>query len=100
MNITPVVQKIVNIIKTWGQRKLTLYGKTTIMKSLLESQLIYTLSVLPSPDLSIMEEIDKALFDFLWDKKPHKIAKKEIIKPKNQTGLAIVDFYTKIRHLK
>ena len=47
-----------------------------------------------------MKEIDKTLFDFLWDKKPHKIAKKVIIKPKNQTGLAMVDIYTKIRHLK
>ena len=68
--------------KNMDQRKLTLYGKTTIIKSLLESQLIYRLSVLPSPDMSIMNEIDKTLFDFLWDKKPHKIAKKVTIKPK------------------
>ena len=42
-----------------------------------------------------MKEIDKTLFDFLWDKKPHTIAKKVIIEPKNQTGLAMVDIYTK-----
>ena len=32
--------------------------------------------------------------------KTHKIAKKVIIKPKNQTGLAMVDIYTKNKALK
>ena len=42
-NITPIIEKINSIIKIWGQRKLTLFGKTTVIKSLLESQLIYRL---------------------------------------------------------
>ena len=46
-----------------------------------------------------MKGIDKTWFDFLWDKKPHKIANKVIIKPKNQTGLAMVDIYTKNKAL-
>ena len=85
-NITPIIEKINSIIKIWGQRKLTLFGKTTVIKSLLESQLIYRLSVLPSPKIETLRNIDKILFDFLWDKKPHKILKKVIIKPKSEGG--------------
>ena len=72
-NITPIIEKINSIIKIWGQRKLTLFGKTTVIKYLLESQRIYRLSVLPSPKIETLRNIDKILFDFLWDKKPHKI---------------------------
>ena len=80
-----------NIIKIWGQRKLTLFGKITIIKSLLQSQLIYRLSVLPTPKMETMRNIDKILFDYLWDKKPHKIKKEVVIKPKAEGGLAMVD---------
>ena len=45
--------------------------------------------------MSIMKEIDKPLFDFLWDKTPYEIAKNVVIKPQNQTGLAMMDIYTK-----
>ena len=48
-NIYPSLEKIQNIIKIWSMRKLTLLGKITVIKSLLESQLVYKLSVLPNP---------------------------------------------------
>ena len=99
-NINPVIEKMCNIIKIWGQRKLTLFGKITIIKSLLESQLIYRLSVLPTPKMETMRNIDKILFDYLWDKKPHKIKKEVVIKPKAEGGLAMVDINKKNVALK
>ena len=99
-NINPVIEKMCNIIKIWGQRKLTLLGKITIIKSLLESQLIYRLSVLPTPKMKTMRNIDKILFDYLWDKKPHKIKKEVVIKPKAEGGLAMVDINKKNVALK
>jgi hypothetical protein len=41
--------KIKNIIQSWSKRSLTLFGKVTIIKSLIVPQLTYLLSVLPNP---------------------------------------------------
>jgi hypothetical protein len=43
--------KIKNIIQSWSKRSLTLFGKVTIIKSLIVPQLTYLLSVLPNPFL-------------------------------------------------
>ena len=54
-NIYPALEKIQNIIKIWSRRKLTLFGKITVIRSLLESQLVYKLSVLPNPSHQLFE---------------------------------------------
>ena len=56
--IDPLIEKIKNIIEMWSWRRLTLYGKDSIIKTLLSSQLIYRLSVLPTPQPDIMKSID------------------------------------------
>ena len=53
-----------------------------------------------SPDMSMMKEIDKTLFDFLWQNKPHKIAKKVIIEPNIKQDWQWWIFTQKIRHLQ
>ena len=50
--------------------------------------------------METMRNIDKILFDCLWDKKPHKINKEVVIKPKAEGGLAIVDINEKKVALK
>ena len=99
-NLEPIIEKIEYIVKIWSQRKLTLIGKVTIIKSLLESQLIYRLSVLPSPPIEYLKRIDKILFSFLWNNKPHKICKDIITQSKEQAGLSMTDIYLKNRALK
>ena len=63
LNYLPLKSKIENLIKIWGKRKLTLYGKTVVIKSFLTSQLVYRLSLLPSPDKKYLEEINKIIFE-------------------------------------
>ena len=41
--------------------------------------------------METMRNIDKILFDYLWDKKPHKIKNEVVIKLKAEGGLAMVD---------
>ena len=94
-NIYPSLENIQNIMKIWSMRKLTLFGKITVIKSLLESQLVYKLSVLPNPSHQLLEEIDQTLFNFLWDNKPHRITKHMAIEPKDLGGLSMIDIYTK-----
>ena len=50
--------------------------------------------------METMRNIDKILFDYLWDKKPQKIKKEVVIKPKTEGGLAMVDVNKKHIALK
>ncbi len=77
-----------------------MYGKITIIKSLLLSQLTYHCSIVPQLDSKVIKKIDKMLFDFLWDKKPHRIKKCTIIGDYYSGGLKMPSFYEKCIALK
>jgi hypothetical protein len=84
-NYNPILTKMENIINIWKRRNLTLYGKVAIIKAHLQSQLVYQLSVLPSPLSSFMKRIQKILFKYLWNNKPDKI-KRTVIYNSREEG--------------
>jgi hypothetical protein len=66
--------KIKNIIQSWSKRSLTLFGKVTIIKSLIVPQLTYLLSVLPNPGQNYLKDIDslitlRGIFSFVFNSK-------------------------------
>ena len=75
--------KIKNIIQSWSKRSLTLFGKVTIIKSLIVPHLTYLLSVLPNPGQNYLKDIDSLIFNFLWDNKPPKIKREVILQKAN-----------------
>ena len=87
LNYLPKKEKLINILKVWSMRYLTPIGKIVILKSLALSQLIFLLSVLPSPPEHFMKEIDSIVYSFLWDDKPDKISRRTIIGDYSQGGL-------------
>ena len=87
-------EKILNLEKTlnaWQRRNLTLYRKINTVKTLGISKLIYSASVLPVPDHYI-REINKLIFNFIWQGEPTKIKKNTIIGEKKDGGLKKCDF--------
>ena len=46
----------------------------------------------------MLKTLDKTLFNFLWDDKPHKIAKTVTKKPRADGGLAMIDI-EKTKHM-
>ena len=100
INLTPVISKMNNIIKIWSKRKFTLFGKITIINSLLSSQLVYKLSVLPSPTKKELKDIDKMLLNYLWNNKPPKISKSILLAQTCKGGIQMVDISTKNNSLK
>ena len=95
LNILPLISKRENIINMWSWRQLTLYGKITIINTLLLSQVIYQLTVLPSPSEATLRRIDKILFDYFWDGKPHKIAKRIISNQYHLGGIKMPNVHLK-----
>jgi len=100
LNYTKSLKKMETMLKIWGKRYLTLYGKVTVINTFVISQLVYLLSVLPSPSDEILTHINLMIFDFIWNKKPDKI-KRDVMKlPKEHGGLSVPDIFIKNFSLK
>ena len=68
-------------------------GKVTILKLSIISQVSYLLSVLFVPD-SILQKIDKLIFNFLWNGKTPKVRRDTIIGNINEGGMKMPDIFS------
>ena len=89
-----------NQLVQWSKRTLTPFGKITVIKSLILSQITHILTSLPNPSNNLLKEINKMFYDFLWDKKPDKVKRKIGNLKLIDGGLGMVDIYTFIKSLK
>ena len=80
-----------NTLKMWSQRNLSLYRKINIVKTLALSKLLFICIVLESSE-NFADEVNKIVFDFIWNYKPAKIRKTTLIKNKEEGGLNMKDF--------
>ena len=96
VNFKSKVEVISNMLKGWLRRRLTLYGKRTVLKSLALSKLTYVLTVLPSPPLAMIISLQKQFFRFVWDNKQDKIRRQHLIR---QYGMPCVETYGKAMKL-
>ena len=92
-------EKLDKLIENWQFRRLTLLGKITVIKSLLASQLVYILTPLPTQQKAL-EEINRALYTFLWDGRGDKIKRTEMINDYEKGGLKMLDIQIFNRALK
>ena len=101
VNYTTVLEKIKKTIELWSSQKLTLYGKMSIINTVLLSKLIYRFSSLPSPNERIVKSIEDHFLDFLWgSKKRHAISKNTITNSRFNFGLKFPCLRTKDKSLK
>ena len=89
------VKKLLNI---WSSRGLSLYGKVTIIKSLLIPKFVYILSLLPAPK-GIVQELNRMLFKFLW-KGTDKVTRLSTINDYENGGLKMIDLESMIKSLR
>ena len=87
-------------LNNWSKRDLTPFGKTTVIKSLILSQIVHILSSLPSPSRYIIKEIENMLYTFLWDGKPDKIKRTTSKRKLIHGGLGMTDVKTFDKALK
>ena len=100
LNYTPAFSRIRKIINTWSNKKLTLFGKTVIIKTLILPQLLYQLSNLPSPPMQMLKTFDELIFKFLWDGRRPKIKKSQLYLDTSHGGLNIPNIYAYCQSLK
>ena len=91
-NYNAKISKIKNIIKIWERRNLTIYGRLTLIKCFLISQLVYLIKPLPSPEKAQFSTINGLLYKFLWGGKREKLKRDFIDQPKQLGGLDMINF--------
>ena len=100
INLNSKITKIKNLIRTWSTRKLTPYGKVTIVKSLLLSKITHILLSLPSPKLHTIKLIEQMFLSFIWSGKPAKFSKAILEAEVIDGGLKLHDLSTFDKALK
>ena len=98
LNFEDKMESLNKTVENWQFRPLTLLGKITVIKNLLASQLVYILAPPPTQQKA-MEEINRSLFNFLWDGKGDKIKRSEMINDYDKGGLKMLDIKTFNRSL-
>ena len=95
------IKKMKNCIEVWKSRNLTLKGKILIIKTFLISQINYELEMKPIPK-NIVKEIDKILWNFLWDGKQPLVNKQTMCLDVENGGLNMINLKTFIeaKHIK
>ena len=86
------MKTIKGILNTWQARTLTLKGKITILKSLVMPHINILASILHI-DKNVVDDIDKLMLDFLWNKGHPLIAKDTLIQPVALGGLKMVSVF-------
>ena len=89
------VKKLVNL---WSSRGLTVYGKVTVIKSLIIPKFVYILSLLPAAK-EIVQELNRILFQFLW-KGTDKVTRLSTINEYENGGLKLIDLEGIIKSLR
>ena len=84
------INKIKELCDCWSLRRLTLLGKITTVKSLLASQLVYTLTPLRT-HTKTLTEVNDILYNFIWDGKGRKIKVTVMINEYENGGLKMLD---------
>ena len=101
LNLKNRILKIQRKLNLWKQRNLTCFGKILIIKTFVLSELLFISSVLLIPD-NIINEIEKMIFEFLWNGKTHKVKKQVVIQDYEFGGCRMIDLrqMIKVQNLK
>lgn len=83
----------------WRNRFLSLKGKILIVNMLMLSKMWYKLHVMSLPNW-VFKRIKKSILEFLWEKKPPRIAYNTLIGKPEEGGMGLVDVEQKMKSMR
>lgn len=98
-NWMKIYHDIEKLFESWKRRKLTVFGKSCIIKPLSTSKLVYIASILCIPDKEYICKVQRLIFNFIWDKS-ERIRRNTLIGDITDGGLSVIDIESKFKALK
>ena len=99
-NFEPMISKVRTILGSWENRGLSLLGKVQVINSLIASQFVYKMMVLPNISSRIIKCLENEIRDYLWNGKKSKVAFRTLQNDKQNGGLKLVNLKYKEKALK
>jgi hypothetical protein len=78
LNWDKKIQRLDKLLNSWKNRKLTLFGKVLIIKSLALSQLTHNLNILEI-NKNALKKVESIIYGFLWGKR-ERIKRKTLMR--------------------
>ena len=100
LNWNSKADKFKKSLALWRKRKLTLFGKVVIIKTLALSQLMYLAKCIDTPKDDFFTMLNKEMYEFLWDGKTDKIQRKVLIAKLDEGGISMPDIKLKFYAFK
>ena len=97
-NFIENLDKIKKLLNVWSSRGLSIYGKVTIIKSLVIPKFVYLASLMPTPN-NVIVELNRLLYKFLWNG-TDKVTRLSTINEFEKGGLRMIDLECMIKSLR
>ncbi|XP_006821779.1 uncharacterized protein LOC102807742 [Saccoglossus kowalevskii] len=91
INIEKPLNNLRKVLNQWKSRKLSIFGKTQIIKTFGLSQFTYILANTYVKN-SVLKEVHKIVYNFIWEG-VDRIARKTMIDGVGKGGIGMVDLY-------
>ena len=88
------------LYKVWLKRQITPLGRVAVLKSLILSKIIHLWMLLPNLPGNLVNELQKTVFQFVWNRKQDRISRKIAVRSIAKGGLGIPNIKTYINALK
>ena len=95
-NFSDKINKCKHILNDWNRRRLTLFGRTQIVKTFIISQFLYVSSALYFPE-TYVKKINDMIFEFIWSGRKPKLKRDVLHLPKCQGGLNVPNFQNMLK---
>ena len=96
LNFNKVLDNLKISVNMWKTRKLTLFGRTQIVKSLALPKILYVCNMMDPPS-EFVNKVNEIIKNFLWNGKKAKVKYKAIISKYEKGGLHFPDLETKLK---
>ena len=100
INFQKAIIQIQSQLKNWKRRLLTPIGKITLIKTFMVPKLNHLFSAIPSPSETLLKEISKLFYNFIWDNKPDKISRQTLTQKYSEGGLKMVNIVNHMHAIK
>ncbi len=90
--------RLEKILNTWKQRKLTLFGKINIIKTLALPSIVYCASIISVP-FEVTKQIERLLYKYIWNSHD-RIKRNQLINQIEEGGLNMIDIVSQFEALK
>ena len=87
-------------LEKWKKCNLTLFGKVTIINTLINSLFVHKLTALPTPPETFFVNYKRIILEFLWGGKPARLKYERLVQNYDYYGLKLADLKSKNIALK